>query len=215
MSAGRSLEEFSKYKQKGNKAYAETCPHYLLHNIDSPIGILGKIQPPIRTQTDCDALWEGVTDGRIDTIGSDHCVDTLIDKRGKGDIWTATSSFPGTPTILPLMLSEGYHKRGISLQRIAELTSYNAANIFNLYPQKGTIMVGSDADLAIVDLDLEKIVTPSLFQDFSGYSTYDGWKVKGWPVMTLLRGEVLVKDGKFVAKESQGKYVPRFLSDGS
>ncbi len=217
MSTGRSLEEFSRYREKRTKSYGETCPQYLLQSIDSPIGILGKVQPPIRTQADCDALWQGVIDGRIDTIGSDHCADKLVDKRGKGDIWTATSAFPGTQTILPLMLSEGHHKRGISLQRVAELTSYNAANIFNLYPQKGTIMVGSDADLAIVDLNLEKTVEPSIFQDYSGYSIYDGWKVKGWPVMTLLRGEVLVKDGKFVAKESQGRYLPRnrFLTAGS
>ena len=154
------------------------------------------------------------TDGRIDTIGTDHCADTLVDKRGENTIWTARSSFPGTHMILPLMLSEGYHKRGISLQRIAELTAYNAANIFNLYPKKGTIMVGSDADLVIVDLNLERTVEPSLFQDFSGYSLFDGWKVKGWPVMTLLRGEVIVKAGKVIAKESHGKYLPRnqFLS---
>lgn len=209
MSAERSLEEFSRYKQKGNKAYAETCPHYLLQNIDSPISILGKVQPPLRTQADCDALWEGVADGRIDTIGSDSCATRLAAKRGKGDIWTATSSFPGTATILPLMISEGYHKRGISLQRITELTSYNVANIFNLSPQKGTIMVGSDADLAIVDLDLEQTVTPSLFQGYCDYNIFDGWRLKGWPVMTLLRGEVLVKDGQMIAKEGHGRYLPR------
>lgn len=214
MSAKRSLEEFSRYKQKGNKVYAETCPHYLLQNIDSPIGILGKIQPPIRTQANCDALWEGVADGRIDTIGSDSCATRLAAKRGQGDIWTATSSFPGTATILPLMISEGYHKRGISLEHIVELTSYNVANIFNLYPQKGTIMVGSDADLAIVDLDLEQTVTPSLIQSYCDYNIFDGWKVKGWPIMTLLRGEVIMKDGQLIAKENYGRYLPRnqFLS---
>jgi len=209
LSAKRSLEELSRYKQKGTPAYAETCPQYLLQNIDSPIGILGKVQPPIRTQADCDSLWEGIANGLIDTIASDNCATRLETKRGKGDIWTATSSFPGTATILPLLISEGFHKRGISLERIAELTSYNAANIFNLCPQKGTIMVGSDADLTIVDLNLEQRVTPSLLQGFCDYSIFDGWKVKGWPVMTLLRGEVIVKDGQLIAKESHGKYLPR------
>jgi len=209
MSAKRSLEELSRYKQKGNKVYAETCPHYLLQTIDSPVGILGKIQPPLRTQADCDALWEGIANGCIDTIGSDSCATRLAAKRGQGDIWTATSSFPGTATILPLMLSEGYHKRGVSLERIVELTSYNVANIFNLYPQKGAIMIGADADLAIVDLNLEQTVTPSLIQGYCDYTIFDGWKVKGWPVMTLLRGEVIMKEGQLIAKESHGRYLPR------
>lgn len=209
MSAKLSLEEFSRYKQERNKVYAETCPHYLLQNMDSPIGILGKIQPPLRTKADCDALWEGLADGRIDTIASDSCATRLATKRGQEDIWTATSSFPGTATILPLMISEGYHKRGISLERIVELISYNPANIFNLYPQKGTIMVGSDADLAIVDLNLEQTVTPSLIQGFCDYTIFDGWKVKGWPVMTLLRGEVIVKDGQLIATKSRGRYLAR------
>jgi dihydropyrimidinase len=207
MSAGRALEEFSRYKQEGNNVYAETCPHYLLQDIDSPIGILGKIQPPLRTRADCNALWEGVADGRIDTIGTDSCATRLATKRGQGDIWTATSSFPGTATILPLMISEGFHKRGITLERIVELTSYNVAKIFNLYPQKGTIMVGSDADFAIVDVNLEQTVTPSLIQGFCDYNIFEGWQLKGWPVMTLLRGELIAKNGKLISDESHGRYL--------
>lgn len=209
LSARRSLKEFNRFRQKGNKAYAETCPQYLLHHFKSPIGILGKVQPPLRTEADCSALWEGIANGWIDTLASDSCATQLAVKRGQGDIWTAGSGFPGTATILPLMISEGYHKRGISLERIVELTSYNSANIFNLYPRKGTIMVGSDADLVIVDMNLEKTVTPSLIQGFCDYTIFDGWNVKGWPVLTMLRGRVIMKDGQLAVKESSGKYIPR------
>jgi dihydropyrimidinase len=205
----RSLDVFSRYRLRSNRIYGEAMTHHLLVSIDSPIGILAKNNPPIRTQADCEALWEAVIDGQIDTIASDCCAARLAHKQGNGDIWTASAAYPGPATNLPLMISEGYHKRGIDLVRIAELTSYNAGVIFHLYPRKGTIMVGSDADLAIVDLNLEQTVTPELLQGYCDYSIWTGWKVKGWPVMTLLRGETLVQNGRLIAKQSRGKYLRR------
>ncbi len=172
--------------------------------------MLGKTIPPLRTKDDNEALWEAVFDGTIDIISSDCCAARKKHKLGaNGDIWTATAAYPGPATNFPLLLSEGYHKRGLDLTRIAELCSFNAANIYGLYPQKGTIMPGSDADLAIVDLNLEKTVTPEMLQGYCDYSVWDGWKVKGWPTMTLRGGDVIMKDGQITAKDSRGKYLRR------
>jgi len=100
-------------------------------------------------------------------------------------------------------LSHGVNEDRISINKVAEVTSYNAARIFRMYPKKGTIQPGSDADLTIVDLDLEKTVTPELLQSYSDYTIYDGWKLRGWPVMTIVRGSIIMEDGQ-VANEALG-----------
>jgi dihydropyrimidinase len=207
MSAKAAVAELVKFKHRNVKVYGETCPHYLVLNEDSPIGPLGKVNPPLRTKEDNEALWKALANGELDTVGSDNAVPKVEGKRG--DIWSALPGFGGAATLLPILLSEGVHKSRISLERVAEVTSYNVANIFNLYPRKGTIMVGSDADLAIVDLDLEKTVTPEIAQSWGDFSVYDGWKLKGWPVMTLVRGKVVMRDGKVVGPKGYGQYIKR------
>jgi dihydropyrimidinase len=131
-------------------------------------------------------------------------------KMGKGDIWSALAGFPGVATMLPVLLSHGVNEDRISIDKVAELTSYNTARIFGMYPKKGTIQPGSDADLTIVDLDLEKTVTPELLQSYSDYTIYDGWKLRGWPLMTIVRGKIIMEDGQ-VANEAlgHGEFVPR------
>ncbi len=116
-------------------------------------------------------------------------------KLGDGDIWTALSGFPGLATMLPVLLDHGVNHDRVSLERVAEVTSYNSARIFGMYPRKGTIQPGSDADLAMIDLDLEKQVRPELLQSYSDYTIYDGWNLSGWPVMTIVRGRVVMEDG--------------------
>jgi dihydropyrimidinase len=98
--------------------------------------------------------------------------------------------------MLPVLLSYGVNEGRISIERLSEVTSYNTARIFNLYPRKGTIDKGSDADLSIIDLDLEQKVTPELLQSYSDYTIYDGVKMRGWPVLTMVRGEVIMEDGQ-------------------
>jgi dihydropyrimidinase len=129
---------------------------------------------------------------------------------GKGDIWSALSGFPGIATMLPVLLSKGVNEDRIGIERVAEVTSYNTAKIFGIYPKKGTIQPGSDADLTIVDLDLEKTVTPDLLQSYSDYTIYDGWRLRGWPVMTIVRGNIIMEEGQ-VASESlgHGEFIPR------
>jgi dihydropyrimidinase len=131
-------------------------------------------------------------------------------KMGKGDIWSALSGFPGIATMLPVLLSKGVNEDRIGIDRVAEVTSYNTARIFGMYPKKGTIQPGSDADLTIVDLDLQKTVRPELLQSYSDYTIYDGWKLCGWPIVTIVRGNVVMEDGE-VANEARGhgEFIPR------
>jgi len=113
--------------------------------------------------------------------------------------------------MLPVLLSEGVNKGRINLQRVTEVTSYNTAKIFGLYPQKGSIQEGSDADLVIVDLDITKKVTPDLLQSYSDYTIYDGWELCGWPIATILRGKVIMENG--VVDENSfgyGEFIKRF-----
>jgi dihydropyrimidinase len=98
--------------------------------------------------------------------------------------------------MLPVLLSKGVNENRINMERVSEVTSYNTARIFDMYPKKGTIQQGSDADLIIVDLDLEQKVSPELLQSYSDYSIYDGWKMRGWPSLTMVRGEIIMQDGQ-------------------
>jgi len=153
-------------------------------------------------------MWFGIMNGVIDTVGSDHVANRLLIKRGQGDIWSARAGFPGIATLLPVLLSKGVNERRINLERVAELTSYNAARIFGLYPKKGTLEKESDADITIIDLDLLQKVTPEILQSYSDYSIYEGWELQGWPVFTLVRGRVIMENGE-VDKNScgYGEYV--------
>jgi dihydropyrimidinase len=145
----------------------------------------------------------------VDTIGNDHAARFREDK--EGGVWKAGAAFPGVGTMLSIMLNEGYHKRGVSLQRIAEMTSYNTARIFNLYPRKGTIQVGSDADIAIVDVNREMTVNADYLQSRADFSPWEGWKLKGWAVRTLVRGQTVMRDGQIVGRKGYGQYLPRPL----
>lgn len=197
-------------REKGrSNYYMETCPHYLTHTTEFG-DLTGKVTPPIRSKSDVQSVWSALRNGLIDTVGTDHVANRLDMKMGKGDIWSALSGFPGVATMLPVLLSKGVNENRIDIERVAEVTSYNTARIFDMYPKKGTIQPGSDADLTVVDLDLERTVSPDLLQSYSDYTIYDGWKLRGWPITTIVRGNIIMEDGE-VAEEGlgQGEFVPR------
>lgn len=203
----KALEEVRLCRQHYSKVFVETCPVYLTHTKEDMKDNLLKISPPVRSKEDNDALWEGIRDGSIQTVGSDHLA--LRRKSKVGSIWDASMGISGTALVLPVLLSEGVHKRDISLERIAEVTSYNVAKIFNLYPRKGNIQIGSDADLTIVDLDKEQTVTHTMLNSSSDFCIYENWRLKGWPVLTMVRGNVVMRDGEIVGKRGFGKYIRR------
>ncbi len=205
-----ALDAILAQREKGNLGvYVETCPHYLTHTIDYE-SVNGKVVPPLRSKSDLQSTWSALKNGIIDTVGTDHVANRIAAKTGKGDIWSALAGFPGVATMLPVLLGKGVNEGRISLERVVEVTSYNTSRIFGLYPKKGTLQEGSDADLTIVDLDLEQTVTPDLLQSYSDYTVYDGWKIRGWPIMTLVRGKVVMEGGKVdEGSLGHGKYIAR------
>lgn len=211
LSAGSSVDFIATAPELMNQGVTvETCPHYLMLTEESSCGLLAKVNPPIHTAGDAEKLWEGIRQGLITTMGSDNCPSNLAKKYSKGkDVWGTLPGFPGAGMILPVLLSEGYHKRGISLETIAKVSSMNTAKALNL-PQKGAIQVGADADFAIVDLNWEQVVTPELFGSCD-YSVYEGIKLKGWPRFTIRRGEVIAQDGKITQGSGRGQYLRRSL----
>lgn len=207
LSSAESVRTLRNFKQRYPGAFGETCPHYLCLDVDTPAGNLAKINPPVRTTADREALWAALADGTIDAVGSDNTPCLLEHKQGT--IWTAKPGFHGSGTLLPLLLSEGVNKGRLSLERLVEVTAYNPARLFNLYPQKGTIAIGSDADLVIVDLHEEHQVSPAGIRSYSDFSVYDGWALRGWPVMTLLRGRIIAADGELLGEAGYGRYLER------
>ncbi|MDQ2137979.1 dihydroorotase family protein [Alcaligenaceae bacterium A4P071] len=207
LSTRLALDEVRAWRKRYEHVHVETCPHYLTHDEDSDIGSLGKANPPFRSKDDVDAMWEGLRDGSIDVVASDHVPRKKATK--ERPLWLASQGFPGTATILPVLLSEGYHKGRLGLARIADLLTRGPARIFNLDPKKGSLAVGADADLTLVDLERSRVVRAEELGSYSDYSLYDGWDLKGWPVRTIVRGETVMQDGKMVGKPGYGRYLSR------
>lgn len=210
-SAATSVDMYERlHKALGGKVTLETCPHYLVLTKDASCGLLAKVNPPLRTVADNEALWAGIRNGSIKTIGTDN-VPVRKEKRYErgDDIWDVFVGFGGPGMILPTLISEGYHKRGIPLTTLSMVNSTNTARVF-LLRDKGVIAPGFDADLALVDLDWEREITPELFGD-SDFSVYEGMKLKGWPRYTISRGEVIQKDGVITAEPGRGKYIYRHI----
>jgi dihydroorotase-like cyclic amidohydrolase len=181
--------------------------HHLGLSNDMNLGQLAKVNPPIRSKEDVEFLWKSVLNGTIKTVVSDHaCVTKEIKK---GDLWTSLPGFGGSSLMFPILVTEGYHKRGLPLQRIAELSSANPARYHDLYPRKGAIKVGSDADFAIVDIQAEKQVTLANLFTAQDFSPEEGMKLKGWPEVTVLRGKVIFEKGKVIGKPGYGRYLKR------
>lgn len=206
----KALEQIKEEKTKGTKIFTETCPHYLTLSHEKQTGYLAKVMPPIRTIEDNEAVWSALAHNFIDTIGTDHVANQLKLKIGQ-NVWESLAGFPGIGTVIPIMLSEGVNKNRISIEQLVRFTSTNAAQIFGMYPKKGSLVVGSDADIALLDLKKEKKVSTELFGGFSDYLVYDGMLLKGWPVKTLVRGELVADDFVVVGKLGHGKLVKRSI----
>ena len=206
LSTRLALDEVRRWRARYDRIYVETCPHYLTHTMDSDLGGLGKANPPFRSADDVEAMWEGLADGSIDVVASDH----VPRKRATKDkpLWQASQGFPGTATILPVLLDRGYRTGRLSLERIMTLMCAAPAAIFGL-PQKGRIEVGADADLTLVDLDLEREVRAEELGSHADYSLYEGERLTGWPRLTMVRGVVVMRDGRIVGPAGHGAYLRR------
>ena len=202
-----ALDTIEQERKKGTKIFVETCPHYLTLSYEKQNGYLAKVMPPIRTKTDNEKIWSAMASGAIDTIGTDHVANRLKLKVGT-DVWSSLAGFPGIGTSLPILLSEGVNQNKLNLQQLAHLTSGNAAKIFGL-KDKGSLQKGFDADIVLIDLKKEQQVRSDFFGAFSDYVVYEGWKLKGWPITTLVRGKPVTEDMQLVGKLGHGKLVDR------
>ena len=207
-----ALKQIEEERNLGTKIFVETCPHYLTLSYEKQQGYLAKVMPPIRTEQDTKAVWQALAGNRIDTIGTDHVANQLKLKLGGEDVWGALAGFPGIGTVMPILLNDGINQNKISLEQLVKFTSYNAARIFGMYPQKGSLEPNSDADITMIDLKKEKKVTSNLFGGFSDYIIYEGRNLKGWPVKTIVRGKLVAEDFEVVGKLGHGKLVTRNIN---
>ena len=186
----------------------ETTLHHLALTCDSAGGVIGKVNPPIRHQEDVDFLWQGILGGEVDTVVSDHACCMEEDKK-EDDLWASLPGFGGSSLLYPILISEGFHKRKVPLTKIAEVAAANPARRFGLFPVKGTIAVGSDADLCIMDLQKKQIVTRELLHSAQDFTPFAGVTVTGWPAEVILRGEVVYTGSKVVERSASGRYLRR------
>ena len=208
----RALKQIEEEKKLGTKIFVETCPHYLTLSYEKQSGYLAKVMPPIRTENDRKAIWTALSQNLIDTIGTDHVANQLKLKLGGDDVWGALAGFPGIGTSLPILLNDGVNQNRITLEQLVRFTSQNAARIFGMYPQKGTFEKNSDADITMIDLKKEQKVSSDLFGGFSDYIVYEGRNLKGWPVKTIVRGEIVADDFEVIGKLGHGKLVERKIN---
>jgi dihydroorotase (multifunctional complex type) len=210
LSSAEGVDAVAKAKAEGVDIIAETTPAYLTLTKYSPIGLLGKVNPPLKDEASIERLWEALKLGIVECMGTDHCSPMRAQKM-EGGIWKGAPGFPGIETYLPVLLSEGVNKGRITLQKLVEICCANNARAFGIYPKKGVIRIGSDADLVIVDLEKKVKISAQTLHQISDFTIFEGWEVKGYPVLTMLRGNVVVEDGNLVGKAGIGKYLPRFL----
>ena len=207
VSCAEGLAEVDAARSKGVAITAETCPHYLAFTDDDfeRIGPALKCAPPIRDAATREALWTELLAGRVDLIGSDHSPCPAADKqKGEEDIWQAWGGVAGIQATLPVLMTDGVHARGLSFERVAHLTSTAPAQLFGLYPRKGAIAVGADADFAIVDPEQEWALEANELETRSGVSAYLGRKFRGRVIRTIVRGKTVYVDGEVVGKPGWG-----------
>ena len=214
MSAGLSLDVVRAARARGQRnLFAETCPQYLL--LDESMyaredGLKYIMSPPLRTAQDRDTLWDGVRGGGVDVIGTDHCPFFYSREKqlGKGDFTLAPGGIPGVEARIPLMFSEVAAGR-LDMGRMVTLCCAAPARIFGLYPKKGVIAAGSDADLALIDPTVSAALTFDMLHENTDYTPYEGIPLRGYPCMTISRGEVIVEDGHFSGRKGRGKFLKR------
>jgi dihydropyrimidinase len=176
-------------RARGVHVTVETCPHYLTRTAyDADLDMRAKISPPLRDKEEQEGLWRGILNGSVYSLGTDHV--PFLPKKGE-DLWTELPGVVSFPWELSLMLHFGHHQRGLPLSSLVQLNSMNPARRFGLWPRKGNIEVGFDADLVLVDLDEERTVRHT----GKGTCIYEGWTLKGWPVLTVARGAVVYENG--------------------
>lgn len=216
LSSGDGLDVIKKARGEGRNIYAETCPQYLFLNEDMYLeensnGLKYVMSPPLREKSNNDRLWKGIAEGSIQTVATDHCPFDLEFKKelGSKDFTKCPNGAPGVEGRIALMYSEGVSKNRININRFVDVVSTTPAKLFGLYPKKGSISVGADADLVVIDPERKGTIKHSDLHENVDYTPYEGMEVTGYPVMTISRGEIIVEEGQFVGKKGRGNFLKR------
>jgi dihydroorotase len=207
-SSKQAAQMIKEAKSRGLRVTAETAPHYLLMEADDmkKVGPLLKMNPPVRSKDHADILWDGLLNGYIDMIATDHSPHTF-DEKGcdidgkmlKSAIWDCISGFCGVETAVSVMLTE-VNKGRMTLNQYVKVASENPAKVWQMYPKKGAIRLGSDGDVTVVDMSKEGIVNSRKLHSKNTPTPWHGWKVKGMPIYTIVRGNIQMKDGEPIGK---------------
>ena len=214
VSAREGVRAVGEARSHGQPVYGETLHNYACFNADSykePDGMKFHTYPSLKFEEDRQELWAGLLDGRLSTVATDLVATTLEVKTRYKTVADATGGHNGIETRVGIAYSEGVGRLGMSLERFVDITSSNAAKIFGLYPRKGAIAAGSDADITIIDPSIKKKLTMDDLH-LEDYSIWEGWDISGWPVTVLLRGKVMVEEGKLLGSPSDGQLLSRKIS---
>jgi len=215
VSAGTGVQAIREARAKGQPIYGETLHQYMLYNSEDykrPNGQIYHTYPSLKSPEDQAALWAGTLDGAINAVATDEICCTLQTKLVGDRIDDTTGGNAGVEPRVAVMYQEMVTSRGYSLEKFVDLVSTNAAKIMGLYPRKGAIAVGSDADIAVLDPTIRKKVRVEDLHE-TDYSPWEGHEISAWPVMTVLRGKVMVEDGEFKGALSDGKYLKREIPE--
>src|SRR5206468_6329130 len=210
-SGREGVEAVEAARAAGLPVYAETLHQYACFDAEyykTPRGLCAHTYPSLKLPEDREALWRGLVGDGISTLATDEYPTPLAVKLRGRTIEDVTGGNVGAEARLGICFTEGVVKRGMTLERFAAVTATNAARIFGLYPQKGVIAPGSDADLVLIDPRIKRTLAREDFH-VSDYSPWEGWPVSGWPVMTLLRGKVIAERGKLLGSPADGRLVTR------
>jgi dihydropyrimidinase len=207
VSSRQGLEAIRAARREGARLSAETITPFLGISSDDSNGFLAKMVPPVRTPEHRAALWQGIRDGTIDTVGTDNTSRRRASKRPEAGLHGSRPGHPSLGTHLPALLHHG-RLNGVSLERLVEVATRAPAKAYGIYPRKGTIAPGSDADLVVVDLERERVVRAQDLHGMSDFSPFEGKTLRGWPVATIKAGKVVARNGEIIG-EPTGRYLPR------
>lgn len=216
LSCQEALWEVVRAREDGFPVMAETCPQYLLlssQSYEEPDfqGAKYVMSPPLRNPENQPVLWNGLARGKIQVVATDHCPFNFKGQKdlGRDCFSKIPNGAPGIEARMALLYSFGVAQGKLSLQKFVEITATNPAKIFGLYPEKGTLAIGSDADMVLFDPALERVISKEILHENVDYTPYEGFKVKGFPVTTIAGGEVIVENGRFIGRPGTGKFLKR------
>ena len=216
LSSAAALAEVRKARAAGQRHFGvETCTQYLTLTeaayADPQEGLKAIMSPPLRTGADCEALWGGLADGSIDAVATDHCPFRFaVEKQcGAGDFTACPNGAPGVEERLPVLYSEGVAKGRITLPQLVRLACTGPSLLYGLYPQKGTLQPGADADVVILDPNRTRTLTQTELHSAADYTCYEGMELQGKIDLVLSRGEVIVQDNQFLGRKGAGRYLKR------